>query len=373
MNRYILIIIMLIIYAFIKGLDLSESTKKKRLITTFSFFLILDSGLRNIAVGSDTYQYWVNFQNALGTPLGELWNNWVHAYGKDPFYQLFMGVFQLVFPYYRFFLIFIAIIFFWSLGRFIYRHVPTLNQVLVSYTFYLGLYYGFFSITGMRQTIATAIIMFAYDLLMNKKLIPATLLTLLAAQFHSSSYVFFLAFFIPFINIRLFRNILVPLTIVVIALAYIFRNEILSFMLFESGLEDRFGLYLSEQNAHFSSAVFGMYSAVMALVLYFRNNLIQNKEMSQFVMMYILGFLLMSTAFIDNTAIRITFPFTIALYVLIPEMVSYLNIKLKYAITIIVFMVVMIPSIAEYKFYWQPMKVPAEYGNFVIQEHSLFS
>lgn len=371
MNRYFLIIIMLIIYTSIRGRDFSESRKKKLLIIFFSFFLILDSGLRNIAVGADTYQYWVNFQSVLGTPLGELWNNWINAYGKDPFYPLFMGVFQLALPHYRFFLIFVAVFFFWSLGRFIYRHVPTLNQVIVSYTLYMGLYYGFFSITGIRQTIAIAIIMFSYDLLMNKKLIPAALLLVFAAQFHSSSYIFFMAFLIPFVNFRKFRNVMVPVTLVLIILAYVFRNQILSFLLLESGLEGRFGSYLSENNEGFSFVMFGLYSVVMVLLFFFRKNLMQSKEISQFVMMYIIGFLLMSTAFIDNTAVRISFPFTISLYVLIPEMVSYLKLKQKYAITIILFLLLMIPSITEYKFYWQPMKVPAEYGGFIIQEHTL--
>ena len=59
--------------------------------------------------------------------------------------------------------------------------------------FYLLMLFDFF-LSGMRQMLAIAILLFAYDKLREKKPIPFLLLVLLAVTVHSSAVLFLLLY-----------------------------------------------------------------------------------------------------------------------------------------------------------------------------------
>lgn len=373
MNRYVLLIILLFLYA-IMGIDNNNSDKRRlSLIRWFSFFLILDSGLRNIAVGADTFNYFETFNDIKDISLGVLVDDWLSPYYyKDPFYAVFQKIFQYVFPHFRLFLIFVATLFFSSLGRFIYKNVFSLNKIVIAYTFYLGMFYGFFSITGIRQTIATAIILFAFELLTKKKIIWAALLTALAAQFHATAWIFFIAFPIPFISFKQFRNYLLPLSVLVIVLVFVFSKSIAWFVV-DSADADQYRDYIHESNERFSWVVFSMYAIVTLAVYAFRKHLMNDQKMMRLMMLYIIGFMSLATMFIGNTAIRISMYFTFSMYALIPEIIGQIKMKSTYGLVVLVMAVLMAFSVSEYKFFWQPMQLPDHYGtSMVIQENTIF-
>ena len=76
--------------------------------------------------------------------------------GKDPGYLAFQKIVQIFTSEYQVFLFVIAIIFFSALGNFIYKNTTRLNDAIIAFFIYSVLFYSFFSITGHRQTIATA-------------------------------------------------------------------------------------------------------------------------------------------------------------------------------------------------------------------------
>lgn len=376
MNRYILIIILIVLYAGLKRGTASDSSKRKRLIKYFSFFLILDSGLRNIAVGSDTYQYYMIFESVKSITLADLMRDWISPLGyvKDPFYRVFIKLFQVFLPHYRFFLIFVAIFFFWTLGKFLYKNVNSIEKTLVSYVFYIALYYGFFSVTGIRQCLSVGLVMLAWNLIQKRRIVFAVILTAIAAQFHTTAWVFLLALPIPFISLKQFVRFILPLSAVLVVFIYVFRDSIAAYMVVTTGMEERFGGYLSETNTRFSIAIFGMYLLVFLSIFMSKGRLLQDERMKSYCMMYIIAFMLLATALMDNSAIRIALYFTTSLYVLVPELIGSLRIGNKYTIAVVLMMIVMIPSIKDnsYGFFWQKMQVPEEYGTFYIQENTLF-
>ena len=65
---------------------------------------------------------------------------------------------------------------------------------------YSIMFYTFYSYTGIRQTLATAVLLFGYEFLKKKKIIPYFLVILLATFFHKSALIFFLFYFVSYIK-----------------------------------------------------------------------------------------------------------------------------------------------------------------------------
>lgn len=137
-----------------------ENRNRKNYIIFICIILILQSALRHVAVGADTYAYYLKFEEIKLTSWQEIWENFRSVYvlgeGKDAGYPLIQKVFQFFSGEYRIFLFFVAVIFFSSLGYFIYTQTKYISDVFVAIAIYEVLFYSFFSITGLRQTLATA-------------------------------------------------------------------------------------------------------------------------------------------------------------------------------------------------------------------------
>jgi transmembrane protein EpsG len=78
--------------------------------------------------------------------------------GKDPGYVVFEKTLQYISLDYQTYLFFIAIIFFFALGNFIFKNTSNLKEIIFAYVLYSTLFFFFFSITGHRQTIGLCFI-----------------------------------------------------------------------------------------------------------------------------------------------------------------------------------------------------------------------
>jgi len=179
----------------------NSPSSRKGFIIFVCVILVLQSALRNIAVGSDTYQYFNRFQITMASSWSEIMSAFVDVYkygeGKDPGYPLIEKIFQIILPNYRCWLFAVAIFFFSSLGKFIYRYTSTIEDVLIAFSVYFLLFYSFFSITGLRQTIAVALSLHCFMALRNKKYIVFVLLGIVAFTIHKSAVIIF---FFPILN-----------------------------------------------------------------------------------------------------------------------------------------------------------------------------
>ena len=95
-----------------------ENRNRKNYIIFICIILILQSALRHVAVGADTYAYYLKFEEIKLTSWQEIWENFRSVYvlgeGKDAGYPLIQKVFQFFSGEYRIFLFFVAVIFFAS-------------------------------------------------------------------------------------------------------------------------------------------------------------------------------------------------------------------------------------------------------------------
>lgn len=221
MSVYYCLIAMLLITALLMR---GNQPHNKKYIFVACLIIFAVYGLRNTyLIGVDSrYSYrrafegisqmsWAQFRSS-----GQEYNNayyylnWAIAHlGGD--YQLFVSLEAL----------FVTVCF----GRMIYRYSPSPIQ---SICYHLGLLFFVFHFSALKQSYAMAFLMLAFDQIVRRKPIWFIILVLVASQFHYPSLVFLPAYWITLI--RPGKSYLLLLA-AVLALTYIFRNQMLNLML----------------------------------------------------------------------------------------------------------------------------------------------
>lgn len=196
----IIILIIVLLYMLIlkmqyKQVGSNEYNKaRKRLAVFTAILLILQSGLRHVGVGPDTYQYMLSFQEHIQWSWRQVFQNFNDVYlygeGKDAGYSLLMKVFSLFSTDYQIYLIFVAIAIFVPMLRFVYKNTERLEDIWFALLLYLTLFYSFFSITGIRQALATGLCLWSVEYIKEKKLFRFLLLMGISALIHKSSLLF---------------------------------------------------------------------------------------------------------------------------------------------------------------------------------------
>ena len=170
---------------------LSNYRKDKNRIFCFfaSLNWILISGLRGLSVGDDTKAYKEQFTNIKFQTWDSLFEAFKQKYfhngdGKDIGYGLLEKAFQIISTNYQFWLFAIAALFFVAFGFFVYKYS---ENPYLSYILFSTLFYSFFAITGLRQTIATAVVvLIGIELIKRKKFIPFFILIILMSTVNDS-------------------------------------------------------------------------------------------------------------------------------------------------------------------------------------------
>lgn len=355
MDRIVLFLIITVLYVLFSGQKQDSKRTKTLFIVSSSFFLILASALRGLSVGPDTHQYYLIFESVKDLNFSELWASLI-GYGvvtKDPLYWLFQKVFQLFSTNYNAYLGLVAIMFYVSLGVFLFKNGLSLVEIYISYIFYLGLFYGFYAITGIRQTIAISFVMYAYLYMIKDKYIPFLLLTGIAVLFHASALVFVISIFLKKIKNA---KIILWIVIILLPLIYMFRYEFFSLLIEQAGMEDRFGMYLDDSYSG-SYSVLALYILVLIGVVLSYRSIVVRPGVVNLIKLFSVCVIGLPLMFISGSGMRATQYFSISMFILVPVIVSNIKLNAKY-ITAAAFMFALIVFAyhdAQYVFYWQEM------------------
>lgn len=185
--------------------------QRKYYITIMMSIFVLQSGLRRHDIGPDTggyermfydtiYSSWSN----IGSQISDFFD---FNEGKDPFFYVLMKLFGEIFPSYQLFLIFIAILFFTALGQILYKYLHSNQEIMVALSLYQCLFYSFMSVTGHRQTIATAFLLFSVPYIFERKWLRAIMLFIFAISQHKSAVLFGGFLILPFFS-NMYRKII---------------------------------------------------------------------------------------------------------------------------------------------------------------------
>jgi hypothetical protein len=325
-------------------------------IIVISVILILQSGLRHWSVGADTLNYYDAFKRVEWLSWKEIFISFKQYYqfgiGKDPGYTFFEKIVQIFTNDYQHFLLLIAIIFFSAFGNFLYKNTTRITDAIVAFTIYLVLFYSFFSITGHRQTIATAAALFSFELVKKRKLFKFLFLILLVSTIHKSVFIFLPVYFLPKIkNVKFFY----VAVLVLFPLIFSFRVPISLYFQSISGYD--YGIY--EQAG---TPVFTLLMILIVVFAFIRYKQVIkiNPDSKIFYLAIAIALFFTPLTWVNPSAMRIVQYFSIFMLVLIPEVVhSFILISKKdrnliFFLLITVLIVIYIKSGGiEYKFFWQ--------------------
>lgn len=372
LNLIVIFLILIVGKLFSNGniVEINSNRNRKKYIWLISIILILQSGLRNVAVGDDTYAYFKGFEYIINTSWSSLYSSIIEYYqfgiGKDPGYKVFVKCIQFISEDYQVFLFIIAIIFFGALGNFIFKNSSRLNDAVIAFVIYSVLFYSFFSITGIRQTIATAAALYAYELIKKRKLLAFLLLILLASTIHKSVLIFLPFYFLTQIRNTKYFYIGVLLFF---PLFMVFRNDIGAFL-------SVFGGYQYDQYEGAGTYTLTTMFLLIAIVALWRIKIIlkNNSNAKHFYIALALVLLFLPLSWINPNAIRIVMYFSIFLLLFIPEILfsfqAISNKIKKDATRFTVLLLVVLYLISNwnvnrpYGFFWEEMPLLEQYNHY---------
>ena len=369
-NLIVITLILLIALFYSKGskLIINGDNNRKKYIVSICVILILQSGLRNVAVGEDTYNYFLMFQDVKSTSWKDIYGLILDYYrlgfGKDPGYLVFQKIIQILSGEFQIYLIIVAIIFFSALGNFVLKNTKSLGDAMMAFIIYSVLFYSFYSFTGIRQTLATAATLYSYELIKKKKLIPFLILIFLASTIHKSALIFVPFYFIAHIkNIKIFyRSILFLFPIFMI-----FKVPIANYLKLIGGYEE----YEQYKGAGtFTFTAFFLFISIVAL--FRRKYIIKNNINSQhYYNAFAIALILLPMSWINPSLLRIVMYFSIFMLLFIPEIINsfqYISKNFKGDVTkfamiilIALFLKSSLNSELKYGFFWQEMRLSKTY------------
>lgn len=335
--------------------------------------LILQSALRNVAVGADTYAYNLHFERLTSSSWDDLFAafplTYIDGQGKDPGYGIFVKIAQLISNEYQIFLFIVAVFFFVGLDKMLKNMRLNLGGVCVAMLVYEVLYYDFFSITGIRQTIATGFFFYAFPYISKKKFIPYVLIIIIGASIHKSSLILLPFYFLA--NLKYSRKYL---TLSLIALPFIFGIAgslaiyVTSFNLFESYSYLAYSTYDTQGAINF--LIYLIVTAVLTIWTLSRkkeNSISPNLNIC--INALSIAILLAPLAWVDPSFMRICQYFSIfSMFLLGPILQKFCskhNLNFNYTLfcVFVLFALVIIKRNQDYAFFWQHMELPDNYLN----------
>lgn len=350
---YLVNIFLIVLFGII-FLGAKSSKRNKKIFCTLSTIQwVIISGLRHISIGADTLGYKVNrFDFTVYKTWGTIFEDFINiifkgASGKDPGYTLFEKFVQIFTTNYQIFLIVIALIFTIPFGIWVYKNS---SEPCISFLIYSCLFYSFFSITGHRQAIATALaILIGYKFMKERKIVLFLIIIFLAYTIHKSAIVVLPFYFLC--NKKITKKYLVlfgMFSVFVLVLGKVAYAPIARYLDYEIYLENTIG-------------GIGMYAFLMILVMIiglWRMPIVleRNPDANRIYNAMFIGTLGTLMALQNQSFMRFQQYYTLFIMLLIPEIIYSFNKrdrKLVYYIGASLLILMFIKNDPQYLFFWQ--------------------
>lgn len=366
-NFLIVFFIFILGLLFLKSTNPNSDANRKKYIRIVCFILILQSGLRNISVGDDTFAYKGSFEKAKETDWSEIKYQYENYFTdekvKDPGYIIFEKICHIITDDYQVYLFLVAVIFFTALGTFLYRNTNSIKYLILAFAIYMALFYWFFSITGIRQTLATAFTLFAFEILKKKKYLLFIVMIFLAANLHKTALVFLPILFIYFTNRIKF---IYTSILLLFPFFMVFRNNIALFV------QNLFGYKEYEELAESGTFSFTLLIIILAVSALFNYNYLRtlNKNVKYYFFALAMVVILLPLSYINPSLLRIVLYYSVFIMVFAPMIFDSFTVFSKrlssdlYVIGVIfVFLYFLKTNLnsPEYGFFWENMRLPEHY------------
>jgi hypothetical protein len=170
--------------------SLTINAKKLYMIIVFLPMTAV-SALRSVNIGNDTDTYHYIFNISTYTSFNDFIEINAHRWEKG--FLAFTKLISSISENPQALIAISSIISLFFVGRFIYLYS---KKPALSIFLFITMRFYFFFMSNIRQSIALGLILLSYDFIKKKKIIPFSIVVIIAAQFHSTAIIFFLAYFI---------------------------------------------------------------------------------------------------------------------------------------------------------------------------------
>ena len=352
MEIYLINILLIFVYAAFFLYNRNFRSKKIFCILA-SLNWILLSGLRDFSIGADTLAYEYIFDQMVYKSWSNVITNFFDSYfataqGMEPGYIMFEKFVQIFTTNYQVFLIIIAMIFTIPLGIWIYKNS---SEPAMSFLIYSVLFYAFFAITGLRQTIATAlVVMIGYEFIKERRFWPFLIITLVAFAMHKTAICFFPFYFIA--NKKITKNHFTIL-LAIYPFLFVFRNQLMVLLGGLAGYEQ----YVEQ----FEGAGTWTFSAILLILLgvtIFKCKIMlkNNSNVTHYINALLIAFSFVPLTFVNPSAMRVVQYYSIFLMLLVPEIIRSFNKDertIVHYVATVVLVILFIKNNPQYLFFWQ--------------------
>ncbi len=294
------------------------TTNRPVFLVMLILVLLVMSGLRNVNVGSDTIRYYETFEMLSGTDF-ETANEYISE-RREPLFYILSWSFAKVIPNVQAWFALVSLIYLVGCALVCYWESPDYAFSML-YIYCMGMF--FFSMTGLRQTLAMGFIMMSYFFLVKRQLIPFVLLVLLARCFHRTSIIFLIIYPIASIKADWWR-LLLSLAAFLMVLA--FKDRIGSWMinhLPDSVMDSNISAYAGE-NAGATASGFLIQMIMLVFCMRYRKQVVADVPHREALYnLASIGLLFQAAAISIAEFFRISMYFSWSFMVLIPICMEY--------------------------------------------------
>lgn len=351
---YLAVILLIII--FNQSLIRFSSHYKRELELKYArilmFLLIAIATLRASTVGTDTAGYIRDYETVRNMTYTMVFQQYIN----NPGYYLVSKFFSNLGISVQIWFGIIETMYMVAINKIIKKYS---GNVMLSYLMFLTLGFYTFSMAGLKQTMAMAFALLAFNYLVEKKYIVSIILFFISIFFHLTAMVMIFAVLIYLLK----KNKLVLFALLVVFIVtLLYYNAILSYVL---GYMDNehYSTYLNDTSYYSAVVLILQIFILMISVLFIKRYLSNNKK--EAIMMYGmcgLGIISQVFAFAVASAFRLSFYFSVFGIVLLPKALRYEKDGQKRSIWIIVLYSLFIfyflytnrngSSVVPYRFFW---------------------
>lgn len=351
---------------FILRNEKNAGKARRRFVVILVILLSLCSALRHEYMGNDTVSYMNDYEKvedmSWSTVVLESGSMYVSAgvdEGRDPGYAIITKLCSYIMDF-RVFMFFVALFFTSAIGYLICKYVKDLSGFIISFAYYVSLYYHYLPNSAIRQTIAMGCLIWAYILWYEKrKRLPSALLFIIGLSCHQSAFLGLLPMLLMLLpKKRVLRTIAIAGFAVMMVAGQAFSYFFADLMNSETYMAYAMS---SAYNQMERPIGFVIQMALIYLVSLFANiDIDQKSKMEQLIYTcFFLGIITAPIILVSPSQIRGNAYYAIMGTVFIPNIIYYSKAKVRTLIFVVLLALTLgrpvVQGVPSFKFMWDTM------------------
>lgn len=232
MNIGLINIVVVIILAFVFSRSSSEKARKYYIIVTL-LFLLVETSIRSLSVGSDTPNYYRMFQLAHQDKWTDMWDMFLNRYVYQQFegdigFQILQKMLSLFTDSWPLYVFVVDTLFFIPLGILLYRYTTNFKQVALGLCFYCALIHVI-ALSGGRQLLAMGFGILSFMSLESGNRKRALLYVVIGLTLHMSLLLCVLPIILSYLRVDTIKKIH-AISFLVIPITILYSNTLISLM-----------------------------------------------------------------------------------------------------------------------------------------------